>query len=74
MKNKLMSLALVLSLVACAGMSQRQQTGTAVGTVGGAGVGAVLGGAIGGGKGAWIGGLIGAGLGGTCVAVDEPAG
>lgn len=64
MKKKLISLVLVLSLVACAGMSQRQQTGTAVGTVGGAGVGAVIGGAIGGGKGAWIGGLIGAGVGG----------
>jgi len=64
MKKKLISLALVFSLVACAGMSQRQQTGTAVGTVGGAAVGAVLGGAVGGNKGAWIGGLIGAGLGG----------
>ena len=64
MKKKLMALVLVLSIVACAGMSQKQQTGTAVGTVGGAAVGAVLGSAIGGNKGAWIGGLIGAGLGG----------
>ena len=33
MKKKLMALVLVLSIVACAGMSQRQQTGTAIGTV-----------------------------------------
>lgn len=64
MKKRFISLALVFSLVACAGMSQRQQTGTAVGTLGGAAVGAVLGGALGGSDGAWIGGLIGAGLGG----------
>jgi outer membrane protein OmpA-like peptidoglycan-associated protein len=64
MKKKLMALVLVLSIVACAGMSQRQQTGTAIGTAGGAGVGAVIGGAYGGNTGAWIGGLIGAGLGG----------
>ena len=64
MKKKLIALVLVLSLVACAGMSQRQQTGTAVGTVGGAAVGAVIGSAVGGSKGAWIGGLIGAGVGG----------
>lgn len=64
MKKKLTVLVLVLSIVACAGMSQRQQTGTAIGTAGGAGIGAVIGGAYGGNTGAWIGGLIGAGLGG----------
>ena len=64
MKKKLVALVLVLSLIGCVGMSQRQQTGTAVGTAGGAGVGAVIGGAYGGNTGAWIGGLIGAGLGG----------
>ncbi|UCE55284.1 MAG: OmpA family protein [Desulfobacterales bacterium] len=64
MKKKLIAFALVLSLVACAGMSQRQQTGTAVGVAGGAAVGAVIGGAYGGKTGAWIGGLIGAGVGG----------
>lgn len=64
MKKKLFALVLVLSIVACAGMSQRQKTGTAIGTAGGAGVGAVIGGAYGGNTGAWIGGLIGAGLGG----------
>ena len=64
MKKKLVALVLVLSLIGCVGMSQRQQTGTAVGTAGGGGVGAVIGGAYGGNTGAWIGGLIGAGLGG----------
>lgn len=64
MKRKLIALILALSIVACAGMSQRQKTGTAIGTAGGAGVGAVIGGAYGGNTGAWIGGLIGAGLGG----------
>jgi outer membrane protein OmpA-like peptidoglycan-associated protein len=64
MKKKLIGLLLVFSLIACTGMSQRQQTGTAVGAAGGAGVGAVIGGAYAGNTGAWIGGLIGAGLGG----------
>lgn len=64
MKKRLIALLLVFSLIACTGMSQRQQTGTAVGSVGGAGVGAVIGGAYAGNTGAWIGGLIGAGLGG----------
>jgi len=64
MKKKLMAFILVFSIIACAEMSQRQQTGTAVGTVGGAGVGAVIGGALKGKTGAWVGGLIGAGLGG----------
>ena len=64
MKRKLITFALILSLVACAEMSTRQKTGTAVGTVAGAGVGAVIGSAIGDSEGAWIGGLIGAGLGG----------
>ena len=63
MKKKLIALILVTSVIACTGMSQRQQTGTAVGAVGGAGVGAVIGGAYGGNTGAWIGGLVGAGLG-----------
>jgi outer membrane lipoprotein SlyB len=64
MKTKLVALVLVFMLVSCSGMSERQQTGTAVGAVGGAAVGAVIGGAYGGQEGAWIGGLIGAGLGG----------
>jgi outer membrane protein OmpA-like peptidoglycan-associated protein len=64
MTKKLFVMVLVLSLVACAGMSQRQQTGTAIGAAGGAGVGAIIGGAYSGSTGAWIGGLIGAGLGG----------
>lgn len=64
MTKKLFVIVLVLSLVACAGMSKRQQTGTAVGAAGGAGVGAIIGGAYSGSTGAWIGGLIGAGLGG----------
>jgi outer membrane protein OmpA-like peptidoglycan-associated protein len=64
MKKEFIVLVLVLSIVSCAGMSQRQKTGTAVGTAGGAGVGALIGGAYGGNTGAWIGGLIGAGLGG----------
>ena len=63
MKKKLIALIVVSTLIACTGMSQRQQTGTAVGTVGGAGAGAVIGGAYAGNTGAWIGGLIGAGLG-----------
>jgi outer membrane protein OmpA-like peptidoglycan-associated protein len=57
-------LILVLSLVGCAQMSNRQKTGAAVGTAAGAGVGAAIGSAIGDSEGAWIGGLIGAGLGG----------
>jgi outer membrane protein OmpA-like peptidoglycan-associated protein len=64
MMKKLIILLLVLGLIGCSGMTQRQQTGTAIGTAGGAGVGAVIGGAYGGNTGAWIGGLIGAGLGG----------
>jgi outer membrane protein OmpA-like peptidoglycan-associated protein len=64
MKKKFVALALVLMVVACAGMSERQQTGTAVGAVGGAAAGALIGGAYGGKTGAWIGGLIGAGVGG----------
>ncbi len=64
MKTKLVALVMVLMLVSCSGMSERQQTGTAVGAVGGAAVGAVIGGAYGGKTGAWIGGLVGAGLGG----------
>ena len=64
MKKQFVVFVLVLLVVACSGMSQRQQTGTAVGAVGGAAVGAVIGGAYGGNTGAWIGGLIGAGVGG----------
>lgn len=64
MTKKLFVVVLVLSLVACSGMTQRQQTGTAIGAAGGAGVGAIIGGAYSGSTGAWIGGLIGAGLGG----------
>lgn len=64
MKTKFVALVLAIMLVSCSGMSERQQTGTAVGAVGGAAVGAVIGGAYGGKTGAWIGGLIGAGLGG----------
>ena len=64
MKKQFVVFVLVLLVVACSGMSQRQKTGTAVGAVGGAAVGAVIGGAYGGNTGAWIGGLIGAGVGG----------
>ena len=64
MKKKLIAVVMVLFLVGCTGMSQRQQTGTAIGAAGGAGLGALIGGAHGGNTGAWIGGLIGAGLGG----------
>jgi outer membrane protein OmpA-like peptidoglycan-associated protein len=64
MKKILATFVLAISLVACAQMSNRQQTGTAVGTAAGAGVGAVIGSAVGNTEGAVIGGLIGAGLGG----------